>query len=516
LKWVGRNRRKVTEGAATNDYRLVRPDQSVRWVNARSFAIEKPSGKVPWLVEIIEDVTQRREAQHHLLHLARHDALTGLPNRMLFYELLTEALARTENEQLIVSVMLLDIDHFKTFNDTLGHPTGDAVLREFAVRLVGCLRPEDAVGRLGGDEFAVIVTTPTETFGAPFVANRIQNALKAPLALEDRELVVTTSIGIASSPADASDVDALMRCADNALYEAKAAGRNTFRSCTVEMNARAEKKSDIEAALRMAHERNEFVLHYQPKVQAEGGESMSVEALIRWERPGHGLVMPNAFIPALEEIGLIAKVGVWVIVAACRQIRQWEAAGLGRIRVAVNISSRQLREVQFVEQVADAMRTHHVDASLLEFEITESTFMVHGEPTDSALRGLKELGVSISIDDFGTGYSNLAYLQRFEVDALKIDIALIRDVTRNADAATIAIAIINLAHSLRLKVIAEGVETAEQLEFLRLNGCDEVQGYFLSMPMAAGELSARLRTANASDAEARMARKDHRRSRAHG
>jgi EAL domain-containing protein (putative c-di-GMP-specific phosphodiesterase class I) len=254
-------------------------------------------------------------------------------------------------------------------------------------------------------------------------------------------------------------------------------------------------KSDIESALRSALARDEFVLHYQPKMQIDSGKWTSAEALIRWNRPGHGLVPPASFIPMLEEMGLIVQVGAWVIDTACRQIRDWELSGLGEIRIAVNVSSRQVREPHFVSQVSEILQERRINPTLLEFEITESTLMAHGESTNITLRSLKDLGISISIDDFGTGYSNLAYLKRFLVDTLKIDIAFIRDVTTNADDATIAIAIINMAHSLRLKVVAEGVETREQLEFLRLHGCDEIQGYLLSRPLAPEELAPKFRQA---------------------
>jgi diguanylate cyclase (GGDEF)-like protein len=416
---------------------------------------------------------------------------------------------------MIVSLLLLDIDYFKNVNDTLGHAAGDALLREFAARLAKCVRPGDTVGRLGGDEFAVIVLTPADSNGAVDVANRIQNSLLSPLVFEDKNVLVTASIGIATYPTDTSDLEALVRYADAAMYEAKTSGRNGFRRYTAELSARAMQKSDIEGALRLAQGRDEFVLHYQPKMHIDNGQLTSAEALIRWNRPGHGLVLPNLFVPALEESGLIVPVGAWVIDMACRQLREWRQSELGHVGIAVNVSSRQVREERFVSQVADAVREHCIDPRLLEFEITESTFMEHGESANATLRKLKDLGISISIDDFGTGYSNLAYLKRFQVDALKIDIAFIRDVTINADAAAIAIAIINMAHALRLKVIAEGVETQEQLDFLRVYGCDEIQGYFLSRPVPAAELSEKLRQAVANDAGERLAPQNAQRSAAY-
>ena len=496
-QWVAHERRKIPGAHASNEYRLVRPDNSIRWVHARAFPIANPSGEIPWVVEIIEDVTQRREAQRQLMHLAGHDALTDLPNRTLLYDALHEAILRAEEHALVVSVLLIDIDDFKNVNDSLGHAAGDALLREFAARMVKCLRPGDVVGRLGGDEFAVIVLTPNNSHAGVDVANRIRAALQAPLVLEGQIVPVTTSIGIANYPNDALELKSLIRCADAAMYEAKAAGRNVFRCYTAEMNARALEKSDLEAALRLAQGRSEFVLHYQPKMDIDSGEWTSVEALIRWHRPGHGLVSPAQFVPVLEEMGLIVPVGAWAIDTACRQIREWERTGLGKIRIAVNVSSRQVREERFAAHVASTMREHGVNPNLLEFEITEGTLMTHGDATNVALRELKNLGVSITIDDFGTGYSNLSYLKRFLVDALKIDIAFIRDITTNRDDASIAIAMINMAHSLRLKVTAEGVETRDQLEFLRAHGCDEAQGYLLSRPLPAAEISEKFRNAAA-------------------
>lgn len=497
LQWVAHERRKTPGTHGSNEYRLVRPDNSIRWVRARTFPIASPAGDVPWVVEIIEDVTQRREAQRQLVHLAGHDALTDLPNRTLLYEALHEAIMRAEEHSLVVSVLLIDIDDFKNVNDTLGHAAGDALLREFAARLVRCLRPGDVVGRLGGDEFAVVVLTPDNSHGGIDVANRIQAALRIPLVLEGQTVPVTTSIGIANYPDDAVELKPLIRCADAAMYEAKAAGRNAFRCYTMEMNVRSLEKSDLEGALRLAEGRDEFVLHYQPKMDIGSGEWTGVEALIRWRRPGHGLVSPALFIPVLEEMGLIVPVGAWAIDTACRQIREWERTGLGKVRIAVNVSSRQVREERFAAKVASTMREHGVNPTLLEFEITESTLMTHGDATNVALRELKDLGISISIDDFGTGYSNLSYLKRFLVDALKIDIAFIRDVTTNPDDASIAIAMINMAHSLRLKVTAEGVETRDQLEFLRAHGCDEAQGYLLSRPLPADEISEKFHQAAA-------------------
>jgi EAL domain-containing protein (putative c-di-GMP-specific phosphodiesterase class I) len=314
-----------------------------------------------------------------------------------------------------------------------------------------------------------------------------------PMAVEGHSIPVTTSIGIATYPTDTRDLELLIRCADAAMYDAKASGRRASRRYTVNLHARALEKSGMEEGLRLALARDEFVLHYQPKIGIDSGSCTSVEALIRWDRPGHGIVGPAVFISSLEETGLIVPVGTWVIGRACRQMREWERSGFGRLRIAVNVSSKQVRENRFVSQVAEALREHRVAPQQLEMEITESMLMANDEITGAALREIKALGISIAIDDFGTGYSNLAYLKRFPIDALKIDIAFIRDVTTNPDAAAIAIAIINMAHSLRLRVIAEGVETPEQMEFLSLHGCDDVQGYLLSKPLPADEFETYLR-----------------------
>jgi len=493
LPWMTNERRHVQEGLSNNEYRLVRSDDSVRWVHARQFPIPNPLGTSPWIAEIIEDVTLRREAQRQLLHSARHDALTSLANRTHLYDSLRDAVSRADAENMVVSVLLIDIDYFKAVNDRLGHVMGDLLLRAFAARLAGYVRPGDVVGRLGGDEFAVIVSTSAESFCAASIAGRIHRALKTSMSLEGQDVLVTTSIGVASYPIDTHDFDTLIHYADTAMYEAKVAGRDTFRCYTAEMKERAIRKSDIESALRLALGRGEFVLHYQPKMAIEGVRLTGVEALIRWNRPGHGCVLPGEFIPILEEMGLIGSVGAWLIESACRQMRAWHEAGLGWIRVAVNVSSKQVREELFVAHIVDAARKHGVDHTLLELELTESTLMAHGESTDATLRKMKDLGITISIDDFGTGYSNLAYLKRFQVDALKIDIAFIRDIASDADSATITVAIINMAHNLRLKVIAEGVETLEQLEFLRRHGCDEIQGYYFSEPLPEAQFSAKFR-----------------------
>jgi diguanylate cyclase (GGDEF)-like protein/PAS domain S-box-containing protein len=469
-----------------------------------------PTGEKLGAVVAMHDITERKEAEARLVQLAQFDPLTGLPNRRQFYESLRNAMALADNEHWQIPVLFLDLDRFKNVNDTLGHVIGDELLRQVGDRLLGCLRMRDTVGRLGGDEFGIILITPRDPQIAADVAQKLIQALRLPFELDGREVTVTTSIGITVYPVDTLDIDELVRFADTAMYEAKAAGRDTYRFYTAEMNARALEKLELENDLRRAVERGEFVLHYQPKIDIASGAYTGVEALLRWDRPGVGLVLPDVFIPALEETGLIEQVGGWVIDEACRQLVAWRVEGNGPQHVAVNVSARQVMRAPIMREepklpspyagvvaesialelaVAVARRDHGIAAGQLELELTESTLMSHAELNVSLLQRLKAQGVGISIDDFGTGYSSLAYLKRFPIDTVKIDRAFIRDITSDPEDAAIVIAIISLAHSLKLKVIAEGVETAEQLDFLGANGCDEAQGYHIARPMPAEALS---------------------------
>jgi len=440
------------------------------------------------IVAVARDITERKEAEGRLRQLAHYDQLTGLPNRTLFYDSLKSTLVLAEQRHLGVGVLLIDLDRFKNVNDTLGHSTGDKLLRQVSQRLMKCVRAKDTIGRLGGDEFALILSDAGNVHSASIVANKVMRAFRQPFTLEGREVTMTASIGLTVYPTDALEADTLIKYADSAMYEAKDAGRNTFRFYTEDMNSRMLQKCALEDDLRRAIEHDEFVLYYQPKMQVDTGEWSGVEALIRWNRPGHGLVSPAVFVPALEETGLIVPVGAWVINAACRKISNWEHAGIGPIPVAVNVSGRQFLHEGLAATIEAAIRRYRIEPSLLEIEITESSLMSNAEHTVDVLQDLKALGIRISIDDFGTGYSSLAYLKRFPIDKLKIDIAFIRDVTTNEDDAAITTAIINMAHSLKLKVIAEGVETLEQLEFLRTHRCDEIQGYYFSRPLPAPEL----------------------------
>jgi diguanylate cyclase (GGDEF)-like protein/PAS domain S-box-containing protein len=447
-----------------------------------------------WIVVgVVRDIAERKEAENRLHHLAHYDAITGLPNRMLFYETLRKILIQALEGGWEIAVLFIDLDHFKNVNDTLGHAIGDELLRQFGNRLVQCVRIRDTVGRLGGDEFALILITQDKQQGAAFVANKIRDVLREPFHLNGHEVAITASIGITVHPEDASDPETLLRYADTAMYRAKQAGRDTYRFFTAQMNAEVLARLDLEIALRKAVENGEFVLHYQPKAQLNSGRTSGLEALLRWQRPGHGLVSPAAFIPVLEETGLIVRVGSWIIATVCHQIRQWMNSSVGPVQVSVNVSGRQFIEGDLEGAVIKALGDNDIMADLLELELTESSLMANTERTIASLHNLKKLGVQISIDDFGTGYSSLAYLRRFPLDKLKIDIAFIRDVTSNPDDAAITLTIIRMAHSLKLEVIAEGVETAAQLAYLRHHRCDHIQGYYFSRPLPLPELEHWLR-----------------------
>nr|MDQ3039663.1 EAL domain-containing protein [Pseudomonadota bacterium] len=435
---------------------------------------------------LLEQEVSERTAS--LMRMAHYDPLTGLLNRTLFYESLRTTLGRSFGEEWMVAVLFIDIDHFKIVNDTMGHAMGDELLRQVGNRLSKCVRARDVVSRLGGDEFALLLVIRGGLQAATTATNKILRVLSEPFDLKGHEVTVTASIGVTLHPDDASDPETLLKYADTAMYQAKHAGRNTFRFFTPAMNVAALSRLELETALRRALEKSEFVLHYQPKVQLATGRICGLEALLRWERPGHGLVSPLDFIPVLEETGLIVNVGSWVIESACRQIATWRHSSVEPIQISVNVSPRQFLEGDLEGDVGRALSRHDISADHLELELTESSLMANTDRTIESLQALKQLGVQISIDDFGTGYSSLAYLRRFPIDKLKIDIAFIRDVTHNPDAAAIALTIINMAHTLKLKVIAEGVETEAQLAYLRRHGCDQIQGYYFSRPLPLTDL----------------------------
>ena len=469
------------QGGPMTELQLQRKDGSPLSVEVQRRTLR--SGQSWILVAVARDITERKDAEQRLMKLAHFDTLTGLPNRSQFYASLTHSLAQAAEHQWAVAVLFMDIDRFKNINDTLGHTIGDDLLRQFSSRLVDCLRVRDTIGRFGGDEFAAILVLPEGAQHSVGVVDKIREAMRKPFDLQGHEVTVTVSIGISVYPDDGVDADTLIQYADTAMYRAKEAGRDAFRFFTAEMNAQSLARLDMENALRRAIDNEEFVLFFQPKVHIISGRISGAEALIRWRRPGHGMVSPALFIPLLEETGLIVRVGNWVLDEACKKISEWGASSIGPVHLSVNVSGIQFFVGGLEEEVLKAIRKYDIAPDLLELELTESSLMSNAEETIAVLRNLKALGIQISIDDFGTGYSSLAYLKRFPIDKLKIDIAFVREVTSNPDDAAIVLAIISMAHSMKLQVIAEGVEKDAQLAYLRRHGCDEMQGYYFSRPV---------------------------------
>jgi diguanylate cyclase (GGDEF)-like protein/PAS domain S-box-containing protein len=442
------------------------------------------------LIAVARDISERLHAAQRLKHMSNYDSLTGLPNRTLFFQTLRDAIELAQDKNWRIAVLFITLDRFKIVNDSLGPALGDELLRQFSTRLVRCVRLRDTVGRLGGDEFALILTMTREQQpdDAVAVANEVREALRMPFDLQGKQALLTASIGIAMYPDDALDPGTLVKYADVAMVRAREAGRDGFRFFTAGMNVQVLARLDLELALRGALDGQQFELHYQPKLDLNTGRVSGVEALLRWRRPGFGLVYPAEFVPVMEETGMVVRVGAWIIDEACRQIAAWNAQGVRDVRVAVNVSSRQFVEGDLEGDIRRAIEAHRVDPGLLELELTESALMSNFEHTIQVLQSLKALGIRIAIDDFGTGYSSLAYLKRFPIDKLKIDIAFVRDITTNPDDAAIALAIISMAHSLHMQVIAEGVESRAQMALLRRHRCDEIQGFHFARALPAGEL----------------------------
>ena len=470
----------------------------IRWVSVSGRPVFRPDGSFCGYRGAGKDITLQRESEERIRYLAHHDELTGLLNRSSLQEQLGHAVRQCQRHGRNLAVLFIDLDRFKNINDTLGHDAGDRLLIEVSRRLFGCLRDSDTVARWGGDEFVALL----EEFGSPndliAVARRILEALARPYTIEHQELVVTASIGISTFPDDGLDASALLRAADIAMYRAKESGKNNFQYYSPQMNVHTFERLTLESSLRRALERGEFLLHYQPKVGARGEGVVGAEALIRWQHPEMGLVSPMQFIPLAEETGLIVPMGSWVLRTACAQSRTWQSSGLPKIRLGVNISSRQFRNEGLVGEVRNVLRDTGLDPDLLELEITESMLMHDPEQTVRMLNELTAIGIHLAIDDFGTGYSSLAYLKRFPVATLKIDRSFIQDVPADADGVAITLAILAMAHNLRIKVTAEGVETEQQLAFLQQHGCDEIQGYLSGRPLPAEDFARLLRSQQAT------------------
>jgi diguanylate cyclase (GGDEF)-like protein/PAS domain S-box-containing protein len=455
-------------------------------------AYRDANGKVLNYVGVSSDISERVAAQERIRQLAYFDSLTNLPNRRLLQDRAEQALASAERERKQVALLFVDLDHFKTINDSLGHSAGDQLLSEVARRLQSCVRRMDTVARLGGDEFVVLLTDVTIE-GATEVARKLIYRVARPYEIESHELSVTPSLGISVFPQDGRDFESLLKHADTAMYRAKESGRNGYQFFASEMNVAAIERLTLENSLRQGIERGEFVLHYQPQIDLASGRIVGAEALVRWRHPQLGLVPPGKFIPVAEVSGLIVLIGEWVLAEACRQNRAWQQAGLPSISVAVNISAVQFRSGRIEDNVAAVLADTGLAPELLELELTEGIVMAGADATVETLQRISNLGVKLAIDDFGTGYSSLSYLKRFPIDRLKIDQSFVRDIVTDTDDWAISSAIISMGHSLRLKVIAEGVEHVEQLDMLRRQGCDEVQGYYFSVPLPADDFAALLR-----------------------
>jgi diguanylate cyclase (GGDEF)-like protein/PAS domain S-box-containing protein len=466
---------------------LVRRDGVELGIENKVTPTHDHDGVVTGSVFAFHDVSAARARSLEMSRLAQHDSLTGLPNRVLFNDRLTQAisLAMRQNKQL--AVMFVDLDQFKKINDSLGHGVGDKLLQSVAGRLVNCVRRTDTVSRLGGDEFVILLSQVEREEDAAISARKILRALATSHTIENKDLDISVSIGVSTYPSDGPDAENLMNKADTAMYEAKKRGRNNYQFFRREMQLRLADRQLLEGDLRYALGQNEFLLHYQPKFNLQTGQITGVEALIRWVHPQRGMVPPAQFVPIAEECGLILPIGRWVLLEACRQARAWSDSGLGVVPVAVNVSAVEFGDKDFISGVRAVLIATGVEPANLELELTESVLMQDAESTVRTLGELKAMGVTLAIDDFGTGYSSFTYLRRFPVDALKLDKSFVQEITENPGNATIVSAMINIGKSLNLRVIAEGVETRRQLNFLQSHECDEGQGYYFSHPVVAGQ-----------------------------
>ncbi len=461
-------------------------------------AVRDDEGELTHYVSVFSDIGHIKKAEEQLRHLAHHDALTGLPNRLLLNARLEHSLQQARRKGTSVGVLFLDLDHFKKVNDSLGHPVGDRLLQLVAERLSAFVREEDTVARLGGDELTIVLGSLDGVRSAETVAQGILTELSEPFHLEGRDLFVSASLGISIYPQDGRDATVLLKNADAAMYMAKSEGRNRYHFYSQELTSMACESLALETDLYRALEREELVLHFQPQVSLQSGEVVGVEALVRWRHPDMGLVSPAKFIPLAEENGLIGAIGKWVLRTACAQAKTWQNQGLTPLRIAVNLSGRQLAQSDIVQEVHDVLQSTGLEPAYLELELTEGSVMKQADRAANTLDALRELGTTIAIDDFGTGYSSLGYLKRFPVDRLKIDRTFVGDIPQNANDVALAKAVVALGHSLNLSVIAEGVETEAQRELLASIGCDEMQGFLYSAPRTANELMSLLGTSDRS------------------
>jgi diguanylate cyclase (GGDEF)-like protein/PAS domain S-box-containing protein len=482
-----------TVGLCANSI-LIRSDGVEAAIEDSAAPIHDRQGRVTGAVIVFHDVSASKAMTVKMSNLAQHDGLTGLPNRGHLNDHIAQAITVARRHGGKFAVLFLDLDHFKHINDSLGHPIGDKLLQSVAKRLTSCVRESDTVSRQGGDEFVVVLSEIAHVKNAALCAQKLLTMLKAPNFIGHHGLEVNASIGISIYLDDGLDPETLIKTADTAMYQAKANGRNNYKFFEQEMNIRAVERQSVEEDLRGALERREFVLDYQPKVNLKTGAITGVEALIRWKHPQRGLVSPQMFISVAEDSGMILPIGMWVRREACRQARAWQDAGLPPLPVAVNISVVEFRDQNFLESIRAILKETKLEPRCLELELTESVLMQHAETATAVLQQLKAMGVQVAVDDFGTGYSSLSYLRKFPIDALKIDQSFVRQVSSAPDDTSIVTAVISMGRSLKLRVVAEGVETQKEMAFLQAHECDEAQGYYFSRPVAPGVFAKLLQT----------------------
>ena len=483
----------------TNKPRVLAPDTLLIKRDGTEVAIEDSTspihnwdGQLTGVVIVFHDVSATKAMASKMAHLAQHDYLTNLPNRLLLNDRIAQAITLANRHHTQLAVLYLDLDNFKHINDSLGHATGDKLLQSVTKRLKECVRDSDTVSRQGGDEFVILLAETKNSEAAALSAQKILDALQAMHTIGKSQLHITTSIGISVYPADGLDADMLLKSADTAMYYAKEKGRNNYQFFIAEMNTKAVERLIIESNLKRALEKQQFVLYYQPKVNLNTGQMTGAEALLRWQHDDWGEVVPDIFVPVAEDSGLIVPIGRWVLRQACTQAKIWQDAGLQDITIAINISAQEFLQKDFVASVRKVLNETGLEAHFLELEITESVLMRDAECSRTILTQLKKMGIKLAVDDFGTGYSSLSYLQRFPIDVLKIDQSFVQNIESAKDDGIIVSAIISMGNSLKLKIVAEGVETPSQLAFLKARHCEEGQGYFFSHPLTADQFAALL------------------------
>jgi diguanylate cyclase (GGDEF)-like protein/PAS domain S-box-containing protein len=488
----GRPRNSSMPPPSNRNRILVRRDGSEVPIEDSIAPIHDREGGSTGAVVVFRDVSEARAVSLQMAHSAEHDVLTGLPNRALLKDRVNQAIVFAQRHAKHVAILFLDLDGFKQINDSLGHPTGDKLLQSIARRLVAGGRASDTVSRQGGDEFVVLLAEMEHVKDAAIAASRILRAVARAHSIDQHDLRITASIGISVYPDDGTDAETLIKNADTAMYQAKENGRQNYQYFTEEMNARAAERQSIEQSLRRALEREEFTLHYQPKINVRSGAITGAEALIRWTHPFRGTVPPAQFIPVAEDCGLILPIGNWVLRRACEQARLWAKAGLPPVTMSVNVSAKEFRNEGFLDGLLEILRETGMAPGMLEIELTESVFMNHSTSAAAILRRLRESGVRVALDDFGTGYSSLSYLRKFPIDALKIDQSFVAQIATDHGGASIVTAVIAMARSMKMRVVAEGVETREQAAFLYARECDEAQGFYFSHPVLPCEFGALL------------------------